>query len=203
MIFDAGHLIEHWGYSAVFATVILGNLGLPVPEEGILVLAGYLVWTRQLRLCSVLILGVLAAIIGDNVGYWFGRRYGQTTIQRYGHRILITKAKIEKAKQFVMRYGSYGVFFARFVPGLRFMAGPLAGILALPFPRFFTANSLGASAYVPVCVATGYLLGPSVNDAVRNIAILVGRAEHFALVLLALVAIIISIRRVLNFRNTK
>jgi membrane protein DedA with SNARE-associated domain len=65
------------------------------------------------------------------------------------------------------------------------------------------ANSLGASTYVPICVATGYLLGPSLNDAVKNIATLAGRVEHFALVLLAFVAIIISIRRVLNFRNTK
>jgi membrane protein DedA with SNARE-associated domain len=203
MIFDAGHLIEHWGYSAVFAAVILGNLGLPVPEEGILVLAGYLVWTRQLRLSSVLILGILAAIIGDIIGYWFGRRYGQTTIERYGHRILVTPAKLEQAKRFVMRFGSYGVFFARFVPGLRLMAGPLAGSLGLTFPRFFMANSLGASAYVPVCVATGYLLGPSLNDAVKNIATLAGRVEHFALVLLAFVAIMISIRRVRNFRITK
>jgi membrane protein DedA with SNARE-associated domain len=203
MIFDAGHLIEHWGYSAVFAAVILGNLGLPVPEEGILVLAGYLVWTRQLRLSSVLILGVLAAIIGDNVGYWFGRRYGQTTIQRYGHRILVTPAKLEKAKRFVTRFGSYGVFFARFVPGLRFMAGPLAGSLALPFPRFFMANSLGASAYVPICVATGYLLGPSINDTAKNMATLIGRVEHFALAVLVFVAILIGIRRVLDFRNTK
>jgi membrane protein DedA with SNARE-associated domain len=79
----------------------------------------------------------------------------------------------------------------------------LAGSLALAFPRFFTANSLGASVYVPVCVATGYLLGPSINDTAKNMATLIGRVEHFALAVLVFVAILIGIRRVLDFRNTK
>ncbi len=195
MIFDAGHLIEHWGYSAIFATVILGNVGLPLPEESILILAGYLIWARKLRLYSVLILGVLAAIIGDNLGYWFGRRYGQVAIQRYGHRISITQAKLEKAKQFVMRFGFYGVFIARFLPGLRFMAGPLAGSVELPFLRFFMANLFGALVYVPLCVATGYLLGASLGDAVKEIEILIGRVEHLALVLMGFAAIVIIIWR--------
>ena len=81
---ELGHLIKHWGYLAIFVFVVLGNLGVPVPEESILVLAGYLVWQGDLRLPLVLLVGMLSAIAGDNLGYWLGRRYGQAAIARYG-----------------------------------------------------------------------------------------------------------------------
>jgi len=74
---DLRPLIEHWGYVAIFVFVILGNLGIPVPEESILVMAGYLVWQGELRLPLVLLVGIFSAISGDNLGYWIGRRYGQ------------------------------------------------------------------------------------------------------------------------------
>jgi membrane protein DedA with SNARE-associated domain len=62
-------LVEHWGYAAIFAAVVLGNAGLPVPEETVLTLAGYLVWRGDLRLWLVLIVGIVSASVGDNAGY--------------------------------------------------------------------------------------------------------------------------------------
>ena len=88
------HLIEHWGYVAICVFVILGNLGLPVPEESILVLAGYLVWQGALRLPLVLGVGILSAIAGDNLGYWIGRRYGQGAVARYGRWAGLTPARL-------------------------------------------------------------------------------------------------------------
>ena len=128
-------LIDQWGYAAIFVIVVLGNLGLPVPEEGVLLLAGYLVWKGRLRFVVVVIVGVQSAALGDNLGYWFGRHYGQAAIRRYGHKLLITSERLERARRFVARYGSFGVFVARFVPGLRSMAGPLAGSAGLPCRR--------------------------------------------------------------------
>src|SRR5713226_5791020 len=166
-------LIDHWGYAAIFGIVVLGNLGLPLPEEGVLLLAGYLVWTRRLQFVPVIIIGVVSAVIGDNIGYWFGRHYGQAAIRRYGHKLLITSERLEKAKKFVARYGSFGVFVARFIPGLRFMAGPLAGSMGLPFLKFFIANLLGGLLYVPPSVGVGYLVGRGLGDAPRTIERLV------------------------------
>ena len=198
---DTSYLIEHWGYPAIFGIVVLGNLGLPLPEEGVLILAGYLAWARKLRLVSVLAVGVSGAIVGDNLGYWFGRHYGQTAIQHYGHKILITPARLDKARAFVARCGSYGVFIARFLPGLRFMAGPLAGSAGLPFPRFFTANLLGGLAYVPLSVGVGYALGHSFRDALKEIERLLGRVEHLALIILAIAAVAIIARRAFGLRQ--
>lgn len=70
---ELSDLITQWGYLAIFITVILGNLGVPVPEEAILVLAGYFVWDQQLWLPAVLVVGIVGATAGDNIGYWIGR----------------------------------------------------------------------------------------------------------------------------------
>jgi len=198
---NAADLIEHWGYEAIFAVVILGNLGLPVPEEGILVFAGYLIWTGKLALVKVLIVAILAAVLGDSIGYWFGRHYGQAAIRRFGHKIFITEARLDKARQFVGRYGWYGVFVARFIPGLRFMAGPVAGSAGLPFPRFLSANLLGGLVYVPISVGAGYFLGQSLGEVLRQIERMVGRSEHLALLLVAIGVLLILGWRALSTRN--
>jgi membrane protein DedA with SNARE-associated domain len=201
LMLDAAPLIEHWGYWAIFGVVVLGNLGFPVPEEGILVFAGYLVWAGKLRLLSVLAVGVIAAAVGDNLGYWTGRHYGQAAVRRFGHMIFITEERFDKARQIVGRYGSYGVFVARFIPGLRFMAGPVAGSTGFPFLRFFIANLFGGLIYVPLSVGAGYFLGKSLADVLRQIEGAIGDVEHLALLLLLLTAAVIVIWRALSSRK--
>jgi len=149
---DLGELIAHWGYLAIFLFVVLGNVGLPVPEETILALSGYLVWRGKLRLPFVLAVGILSAVAGDNLGYWIGRKYGRDAVERYGHRVLVKAERLGSVWRFVTRYGSFGVFAGRFIPGLRFLAGPLAGAAGLRPLSFLVANLLGAALYVPFAV---------------------------------------------------
>jgi membrane protein DedA with SNARE-associated domain len=201
-VLNAADLIEHWGYEAIFAVVILGNLGFPVPEEGILVFAGYLVWAGKLRLLNVLAVAISAAVIGDCIGYWFGRHYGQAAIRRFGHKIFITEERLYKARQFVCRYGSYGVFVARFIPGLRFMAGPVAGSTGLPFAQFLTANVLGGLIYVPLSVGAGYFLGQSLGDVLRQFERMAGKPEYLALMLVLIGAVLIVGWRALSARRS-
>ncbi|MGH7783216.1 MAG: DedA family protein [Candidatus Binatia bacterium] len=197
---DTSQLLDHWGYAAIFGVVVLGNLGLPLPEEGVLVLAGYLVWAGRLSLAPVIITGIISAVIGDNLGYWFGRHYGQTAIQRYGHKLLITPKRLAKAQNFVSRYGSYGVFGARFLPGLRFMAGPLAGSAGMSFSKFFLANALGGLIYVPAAVMVGYLVAQGLSQTIRDIRFLAREIERLAPVLIILAGAIIVIWRALSSR---
>jgi membrane protein DedA with SNARE-associated domain len=178
---DLGALIHHWGYAAIFVFVIFGNLGMPVPEESILVLSGYLVWQGDLHLSLVLLVGIFSAIAGDNIGYWIGRWCGQEAIERYGKRVLLTPARIEATRRFVTRYGALGVFAARFITGLRFMAGPLAGSTGLRPLAFVTANALGAMVYVPTVVAVGYAIGSGLGDYVRQFERVAGKVEHVVL----------------------
>jgi membrane protein DedA with SNARE-associated domain len=179
---DLGHLIGHWGYLAIFVLVILGNIGIPLPEETILLLAGYMVWQGNLRLSLVLAIGILSAVVGDNIGFWIGRKYGQGTVERYGLWVLGNLHRLECMRGFVTRYGPLGVFVARFLPGIRFMAGPLAGATGLrPFP-FLVANVLGAVLYVPLSVGLGYAVGYGLGAYVTRIERMVGEIEHLILI---------------------
>jgi membrane protein DedA with SNARE-associated domain len=198
---DLSEFLGHWGYLGIFVVVILGTVGLPVPEESVLALAGYLVHEGRMRLPLTLAVGILSAAMGDNLGYWIGRRLGRPAIERYGARIGINHERMTAIAGFVTRYGAPGVFAARFLPGIRVMAGPLAGAGGLPVVPFVIANFLGALLYVPYAVGIGYAiaygLGPWLHRAERA----VGRIEHIALLLIALAAVLLVARRVVRARR--
>lgn len=179
---DLGEVIGHWGYLAIFAFVILGNLGLPVPEETILALAGYLVWRGQLRWSIVLAVGMVSAAAGDNLGYWVGRRFGREAIERYGRWVLVTPRRLDSTLRFMTRYGALGVFLARFIPGLRFLAGPLAGGIGLRALPFVVANVLGVAVYVPFAVGLGYAVGYGLGGYVERLRRIVGDVERIVLI---------------------
>ena len=178
---DPGTAIAHWGYLAVFVLVILGNAGVPVPEETVLLVAGFLVWTGQLRLDLVLAVGFVSAVVGDNLGYWLGRRFGRGALERHAHWILGHPERLGAMQAFVGRRGATAIFVARFLPGLRFMAGPLAGALGLGVWPFLAANVLGAAVYVPIMVGGGWALGYAFGDYVEPLRQIVGSLEHVML----------------------
>lgn len=198
---DLGPLVGHWGYAAVFMVVVLGNVGLPVPEETVLVLAGYLGWRGDLRLPLVVAVGVVSAVAGDNLGYWLGRRYGRAAIARYGWAVLVTPARLQMVTAWVTRYGAWAVFGARFVAGLRFLAGPLAGATGLPPLRFLAANVLGAGLYVPSAVGLGYAMGYGLGDRIEWLRQGLGRVEHWGLLAVGLLTVGVLALRVLRARR--
>lgn len=175
-------LLAHWGYLALFLLVILGNIGLPVPEETILVLAGYMCWRGELNLFIVLGIGIVSAVGGDNIGYWVGHRFGKTSLERHASWLLGHPDRLAMMQDFVAKRGALAVFIARFVPGLRFMAGPLAGALGMPVTTFFVANLLGALCYVPVVVSLGYGIGYGVGQYVERLRSLGTNVEEVVLV---------------------
>jgi membrane protein DedA with SNARE-associated domain len=178
---DPGTLISQWGYLAIFFLVAFGNMGVPLPEETILMLAGYMVWRGELRLSLVIGVGVVSAVIGDNVGYWLGRRFGKAALQRHATWILGHPERLEAMQRFVARRGPVAVFVARFVPGLRFAAGPLAGALGMPFASFLPANLLGAAIYVPLAVGAGYAIGYGLGAYVERARHVIGNLEDVVL----------------------
>jgi membrane protein DedA with SNARE-associated domain len=159
-VLDPSHLFQHLGYAAILVVVLLGNAGVPAPEESVLILGGYLAWQGRLDLRLVILVGIFSASLGDNLGFWAGRRYGQRAIAR----LPLPQARLAQAQTLITRYGARAVFVSRFVAGFRTVAGPLAGAGGLPPLRFFTANLLGAVCYVPWPVLAGYGAGYGLGD---------------------------------------
>ena len=181
---DPSQLLEHWGYPAIFVFVFLGNLGFPVPEETVLLVAGYLVWKGELLFGVTAGVGVVSAITGDNFAYWVGRHYGARALLRYGGWLFITPDRIYKMQRFMTRYGVAGIFLARFLPGFRFLAGPLAGTTSMPFRRFFCANLCGAGVYVPLMVMAGYGVGFGLGELLGEYERLFGGFDRLILLII-------------------
>ena len=150
----------HYGYWAVAIALLLENTGLPVPGETILLLGSFLAFSQgQLQLPWIIVVGIASATLGDNIGFFVGLRGGRPLLNRYRQWFRISKEAIANGERVFQRYGPATIFFARFVAGLRVIAGPLAGILRMEWRRFAIYNFLGATVWVIVISTVGYLFG--------------------------------------------
>ena len=151
--------LAHYGYWAVAAALLLENAGLPVPGETMLLLASFLVFSEhRLRLPFIILLGVCAATLGDNLGFLLGHYGGEPLLERY-RKIPRVHRTLARAERLIQRYGSFAIFIARFIAGMRIIAGPLAGVLRMPWRKFVVFNFLGAAVWVTVISSIGYFFG--------------------------------------------
>ena len=154
---------------------------LPVPGETILLLASFLAYSEhKLALPWIIVVGVCAATLGDNIGFAIGSYGGRPLLERYQRTLRIRPAVIARGEELFARYGAATIFVARFIAGLRIIAGPLAGVLRMPWRKFLIFNFLGAVLWVTVIASVGYLFGKHwdalvdlVQDANLAVAIVV------------------------------
>lgn len=152
--------LVHYGYWAVAVALLLENAGLPVPGETILLLASFLAFSEhELKLPWVIAVGTVAATLGDNLGFALGHYGGRPLLERYQSIFRIQQRTIEKGESLFARFGAATIFIARFVFGMRIIAGPLAGVLRMPWRKFAVFNFLGAAVWVVVISSVGYLFG--------------------------------------------
>jgi len=153
-------LLVQYGYWAVAATLLLENAGIPVPGETVLLLASFLAFSEHsLELRWIVVVGTIAATLGDNLGFALGHYGGRPLLERYQRFFRIRPATLARGEQIFARYGAATVFSARFVFGMRIIAGPLAGVLRMPWRKFLLFNFLGALLWVTVIAGAGYLFG--------------------------------------------
>jgi membrane-associated protein len=156
----ARHYLQAYGYWAVLVALLGENAGLPLPGETILILASFLAYQGQhLQLPWVILIGICACTMGDNIGYWIGRRGGRPLLEKWKHFFHISDETIQAGEEFLQRRGSAAIFLARFIAGMRIVAGPLAGVLRMEWKRFLPANAAGAAAWVTVIAGAGYFFG--------------------------------------------
>ena len=152
--------LVHYGYWAVAATLLLENAGVPVPGESVLLLASFLAYTEHdLQLGLIILVGTVAATLGDNLGYLIGHRGGRRLLERHRRIFHVSDAALARGERLFERHGSVTILFARFVFGMRVIAGPMAGVLRMPWKRFAVFNALGAALWVTVISVVGYSFG--------------------------------------------
>lgn len=180
------------GYWALAFTLLLENAGIPLPGETMLLFASFLAFKhQQLSLGLIIVIATAACTVGDNLGYWIGNRGGRPLLHRYQKVFRVSDERIARGEKMFERFGPVTVFFARFVFGMRVLAGPLAGVLRMPWPRFVLFNFLGAATWVTVISCAGYFFGQHWQHLLR----IVSRVNAVVFVVAVLVVLLLWWRK--------
>jgi membrane protein DedA with SNARE-associated domain len=161
---DLQPLLEHYGYLAVGGFVLLEDFGVPVPGETILIAAAVFAGAGHMNIALVILVAVVGAIIGDNIGFAVGHFGGRPLVDRFGRYVFLTPARLDHAEQYFDKHGGKIVTIARFIEGLRQLNGLLAGIVGMHWAKFLGYNALGAVLWVCTWAGVGYLAGENIVD---------------------------------------
>jgi len=164
---EVRRFVVDYGYLAVFLGILLEDFGLPTPGETMLIIGAVLASRGSLQIVWLLPIAWLGAVIGDSIGFFIGATGGHRLLTRYGARIGITRARLERVEAFFARYGDVVIVFARFFVILRQLNGIVAGMLEMPWPRFFLYNAIGAALWVGFWGGLTYWLGRRFFEYVR------------------------------------
>lgn len=155
----AASLLKQWGYAVVFAAMLLENAGVPLPGETITLLGGYAAGSGELDGFGVVLAAFSGAVLGDNIGYWVGRRLGWGFMLRVGRLLRQSPEQMETLRNGFLRHAGKSVFLGRFVALLRVLAGPMAGAVGMPYRRFLLCNAGGALLWASLMVGLAWLGG--------------------------------------------
>jgi len=189
----AATLIQH-GYVVIFVIMAIEEAGipLPIPGDGLLLLAGYLVSLGALSLAGSFFFALGGALVGASVLYWVARRGGRSLVLRFGRYLRLDEGHLDRLNGLFNRLRPFGPGVARLIPGLRIYASALAGLAIVPYPLFLLnvawAGSLWALAFI--------IAGNVVGSRWREYARLSGTAGVVSIAVLALlIATWWSVRR--------
>ncbi len=158
------YLSAPWGYFIVGAATFLENsvgAGVIVPGETLVIIGGFYARLGELSLLWVAVAACVGAVLGDNVGYFIGRRFGRGFLNRHGRRLLITPERLERADRYYRSHGGKTVFLGRFIPFVRSVGFILAGVAHMRWRRFLMYDLAGSVVWGFGNAVLGYLIGAS------------------------------------------
>lgn len=179
-------LMAQYGLLMVFATVLLEQVGLPVPAMPVLVIAGALAAAGHLPLAGIGLLAILACLLGDSAWYLAGRRYGARVTRTLCRVSLSPDSCIHQSELHFQRWGGWSLVIAKFIPGLSLIAPPLVGALRLRARSFLWLDTLGAVLWVGVATALGWAFAGQIDSLLALLGQVGTRVFELALAALAL-----------------
>jgi membrane protein DedA with SNARE-associated domain len=179
-------LLDFYGYEPyliIFGILLACGLGLPIPEDITLIVAGALVYYRVCTLGGAIFVGLIGVLVGDSLMFWLGRHYGRKLTKKWIFHQLLPDERLDAVGKLLNERGDKLLFAARFMPGLRAPLFFSAGVLHLPFRKFFLYDGAAALLSVPAIIGVTYTFGDQLDSAVS----LVKRAEYGILTVILLV----------------
>lgn len=165
-MFDLIALIKTAGYLGIFGIIFAESglfIGFFLPGDSLLFTAGFLASQEILNIWLLAALVFIGAVLGDNVGYAFGRKVGPMIFKKEDS-LIFHKKNLDKARVFYEKYGKKTIILARFLPGVRTFAPILAGVGNMSYPVFFSYNLIGGLLWGVGLPGLGYFLGNAVPN---------------------------------------
>lgn len=151
--------LAEWGYTALFITMALENMNIPIPSEIILGFAGFLISQHIFSFWPTAIIATIAGLVGSLLSYWIGARGGRAVLLKYGSAMKLSNRKLMAADSWFARYGGIAVFTGRLLPGIRTFISLPAGIARYPLHNFILLTVIGTVPWTLLLVYIGALLG--------------------------------------------
>ena len=188
--------ISTYGYPIITLALMAGIVGLPIPDETLLVGCGALIASGKLHLHP---LGVFFAALGGSwcgitVSYFIGRTLGLGFVHRFGKRFHLTEERLAKVHQWFDRLGHWALFAGYFVAGLRHLTAIIAGTSELPYPSFAAYAYSGGALWVATFLTLGYFVGENWKTIAESLHRWVGLAS-IVLIVAAAIYFVLKSRR--------
>lgn len=158
--------LSQYGYIALFLLLALGIIGLPIPDETLMVFVGSLTVNGPFHYATAFIVCFIGSLTGMFVSYMVGYKVGKPLLDRYGKRIKLTPARVAEAEHWFRKYGLWSIVFGYFVPGLRHLTCYMAGMSRMQWTTYLLAAGSGALLWVTTFLTIGHIVGDNWSKAV-------------------------------------
>ncbi|MEN6615318.1 MAG: DedA family protein [Syntrophorhabdus sp.] len=189
-IINTGGLIEHFTYIGIFCLLILGGVGFPFPEDGVIIIAGVLIAQQVINFIPAIAIIYPSVLLADFILYSIGRRYGKAVLRHKRFSKIISEITYNKFEVQFNRWGSLMIVAGRHLAGLRapiFLASGMVGVSRL---KFVLVDSVSAIFSVSIMLGIGYFGGSSLAKLSKRIA----HADHLIiLIITACITVLIII----------
>ena len=186
-------------YFVIFGILLLCGLGLPVPEDVTLVVAGLLSYWDVLNVWASIAVCLAGVLIGDGIMFFLGVKIGKRLTENTFFKRFLTEERLQWTKVKFHKYGNKLIFAARFMPGLRSVVFFSAGMLHLPFSKFILFDGMAALISVPTIVYLTYHFGEHFDTTIHYIA----KAQHGIAITLGIGLIYLGVKFYLSFRKNQ
>jgi membrane protein DedA with SNARE-associated domain len=178
-MFEATAFVEHFPYVGIFLLLVLGDIGLPFPEDATLILSGFLIAQKVMKLLPTLLVVYSGLLLTDFSLYWVGKKYGRRVVEHKRFRRIISFERLSRLEEKFKKWGVFVVFIGRHFLGIRAQIFLAAGVMRMPALKFLMADAASAILTITLMVGIGYLGGNSIQILQKDVK----RIEHIAIVL--------------------
>lgn len=151
--------LSDYGYTAIFGLLTLGIIGLPIPDELLMIGVGYLTTIGTMKLSYPLLISIFGAMSGMLISYLIGKKAGRPVLDRYGKWVGLKPERIAKVENWMNKYGPFSIVIGYFIPGFRHVTCYMCGISSMPISKYTLFTGIGAIVWCVTFIITGRMVG--------------------------------------------